>query len=131
MGVFKVDWAVADRVPIRDAGCRQAGTVHLGGSFQEIAASEAAVWNGRHPDQPFVLVAQPSVFATLRAPAGKHTAGGYCHVPNGSEKDMTEAIKRQIERFVPVFLERILTRHTTTTSQLTTYNHNSNRRVTN
>src|SRR3546814_12748959 len=124
MGVFKVDWAVADRVPIRDAGCGRAGTVHLGGTFQEMSASEAAVWNGRHPEQPFVLFAQPSVFDTSRAPAGKHTAWGYCHVPNGSEKDMTEAIERQIERFAPGFRERILGRHTMNTSQLTNYNPN-------
>lgn len=124
MGVFKVDWALAEPVPFRDAACRQAGTVHLGGSFEEIAAAEREAWRGRHTGQPFVLLAQPSLFDPSRAPAGKHTAWAYCHVPNGSVKDMTAAIEQQVERFAPGFRERILARHTMNTEQMEAYNPN-------
>jgi phytoene dehydrogenase-like protein len=109
-GVFKLDYALAGRVPWRAAECRRAGTVHLGGSFDEIAAAEAEVTSGGHPDRPFVLVAQPSVFDASRAPPGKHTLWAYCHVPNGSTEDMTSRIEAQIERFAPGFQELILAR---------------------
>jgi phytoene dehydrogenase-like protein len=85
--------------------------VHLGGSFEEIAASEKAVRNGKHPDHPFVLLAQPSLFDASRAPAGKHTAWAYCHVPNGSKVNMLQRLENQIERFAPGFGECILARH--------------------
>ncbi len=109
-GVFKVDYALDGPVPWRAADCLRAGTVHLGGTFDEIAASEAAVWRGRHPDRPFVLVAQQSLFDPSRAPSGKHTLWAYCHVPNGSTEDMTERIEAQLERFAPHFRERVLAR---------------------
>ena len=92
------------------ADCSRAATVHLGGSFEEIAESEKAVRTGHHPDRPFVLLAQPSLFDSSRAPVGKHTAWAYCHVPSGSEADMTDAIEAQVERFAPGFRERILAR---------------------
>ena len=88
-GVCKVDWALDGPIPWKAAECRLAGTVHLGGTLEEIVASERAVWEGRHAEQPFVLLAQPSLFDSTRAPAGKHTAWAYCHVPNGSPIDMT------------------------------------------
>jgi phytoene dehydrogenase-like protein len=109
-GVFKVDYALDGPVPWRAADCLRAGTVHLGGSFEDIAVSERAVWRGQHPDRPFVLVAQQSLFDPSRAPAGKHTLWAYCHVPNGSTEDMTERIEAQLERFAPGFRERVLAR---------------------
>src|SRR5690606_17765005 len=124
LGVFKVDWALDGPAPFRDEMSRQAGTLHLGGTFEAIAAAEQQVGMGRHPEHPFVLFAQPSRFDRSRAPEGKHTAWGYCHVPNGSEKDMDEVIERQLERFAPGFRERILARHTMNTAQLTDYNPN-------
>jgi phytoene dehydrogenase-like protein len=90
--------------------CRRAITVHLGGSFEEIAASEDAAMRGQHSDQPFVLLAQPTLFDPSRAPAGKHVAWAYCHVPNGSNRDMTAAIEAQIERFAPGFGDCVLAR---------------------
>ncbi|HYM49274.1 MAG TPA: NAD(P)/FAD-dependent oxidoreductase [Candidatus Limnocylindrales bacterium] len=110
-GVFKVDWALDDRVPWAAPACLQAGTVHVGGSMEEIVASEAAVSRGEVPQHPFVLFAQQSLFDDSRAPAGKHTGWAYCHVPNGSQVDMTERIEAQIERFAPGFRDRILARH--------------------
>ncbi len=110
-GVFKVDYALDDPVPWTAEACRLAGTVHLGGRAAEIAAAERAVARGGHPDAPFVLVAQPSLFDPTRAPAGRHTLWAYCHVPNGSAVNMTAAIERQIERFAPGFGERVLARH--------------------
>lgn len=124
MGVFKIDWALSEPVPFRAALCQMAGTVHLGNSFEEIAASEQAVWDGKHPEKPFVLFAQQSRFDLSRAPAGKHTAWAYCHVPQGSWKDMTEAIERQVERFAPGFRETILARHTMNAQQMSAYNPN-------
>jgi phytoene dehydrogenase-like protein len=91
MGVFKIDWALAERIPFTAAVCRRAGTIHIGNTLEEITASEAATAAGGHPDRPFVLLTQPSVFDPSRAPQGRHTAWAYCHVPNGSTKDMTEA----------------------------------------
>ena len=124
MGVFKVDWALAERIPFAAPGCLQAGTVHIGNTLEEIAASEQLTWNGGHPERPFVLLAQQSVFDATRAPAGRHVAWGYCHVPNGSAKDMTEAIERQVERYAPGFRERILARHVMNTAQFEAYNAN-------
>jgi phytoene dehydrogenase-like protein len=109
-GVFKLDWALDGPVPWRAPECWLAGTVHLGGTFGEIAAAELAVWHGQPPERPYVLVCQPSVADPTRAPAGKHTLWAYCHVPNGSREDMTGRIEAQIERFAPGFRERILAR---------------------
>jgi phytoene dehydrogenase-like protein len=102
-GVFKMDWALNAPVPWRAAECSRAGTLHLGGSLAEIAASERAPWEGRDCESPYVLVTQPSLFDPTRAPPGKHTLWAYCHVPNGSTVDMRERIERQIERFAPGF----------------------------
>ncbi|HVY75717.1 MAG TPA: NAD(P)/FAD-dependent oxidoreductase [Puia sp.] len=112
MGVFKIDWALAGPVPFANPLCRQAGTVHLGNRFEEIAGSEQFVWRGGHPEKPFVLFAQQSLFDSSRVPDGRHTGWAYCHVPNGSTTDMTKAIEQQIERFAPGFKERILAKHT-------------------
>ncbi len=109
-GVFKVDYALQNPIPWRAAECMRAATVHLGGSATEIAASERDTRQGRHAERPFVLLAQPSRFDPTRAPAGKHTAWAYCHVPNGSTVDMLEALEAQIERFAPGFSDCILAR---------------------
>ena len=106
-GVFKLDWALSRPIPWRSPDCSRAGTVHLGGRVDEIAAGEAAVWKGRHPERPYVLLAQPSLFDDRRAPAGKHTAWAYCHVPSGSTFDMTDRIEAQVERFAPGFRDVI------------------------
>ena len=105
-GVFKMDWALDAPIPWRHAECARAGTVHLGGTFDEISA-----WESTFQGRPFVLLAQQSLFDPTRAPAGKHTAWAYCHVPNGSAVDMTSAIEAQVERFAPGFRDRILARH--------------------
>src|SRR5260221_12577483 len=118
MGVFKIDWALDERIPFAAAGCRQAGTGHIGGTLEEIADAEAVTAAGGHPERPFVLLAQQSVFDPSRAPSGKHTAWAYCHVPNGSVLDRTEIIERQVERFAPGFRGRILARHVFNTAQL-------------
>jgi phytoene dehydrogenase-like protein len=107
-GVFKVDFALDGPIPWKAGECLRAGTVHLGGTLEEVSAGEAAVWRGEHPERPFVLLAQQSLFDATRAPEGKHTVWAYCHVPNGSTFDMTERIEGQIERFAPGFRERIL-----------------------
>jgi phytoene dehydrogenase-like protein len=117
-GVCKVDWALSAPVPWRDAECATAGTLHLGGSLAELIASEAAPWRGDHAEKPFVLLAQPSLFDATRAPPGKHTLWGYCHVPNGSNVDMSDRIERQIERFAPGFRDCILERRVTRASEL-------------
>lgn len=124
MGVFKVDWALDGPIPFTAPECRQAGTVHLGGTFEEIAQSEQASVEGQHPNRPFVLLAQQSLFDPTRAPVGKHTAWAYCHVPNGSTLDRTDAIEQQVERFAPGFRDHILARHTMTTEQVEAYNPN-------
>lgn len=111
-GSFKVDWALSDAIPWRDPACARAGTVHIGGTFDEVASSERAAWEGRPAERPFVLLAQPSLFDPTRAPPGKHTAWAYCHVPNGCNEDMTERIESQIERFAPGFRDCILARST-------------------
>lgn len=108
---FKVDYALNAPIPWKAADCQRAITIHLGGSFDEIAASEKAVRNGQHPEHPFVLLVQPSLFDPSRAPAGKHTAWAYCHVPNGSTADMLPRLEDQIERFAPGFRDCILARH--------------------
>ena len=107
-GVFKLDIALDGAIPWRDGELLEAGTIHLGGTFEEIARSEAQVGAGQAPERPFVLLAQPSVFDPRRAPSGRHTVWAYCHVPNASTVDMREPILGQIERFAPGFRERIL-----------------------
>jgi phytoene dehydrogenase-like protein len=109
-GVFKVDWALDGPVPWAAAECARAAVVHVGGTLEEIAASEAAVWRGEAPERPFVLAVQQTPFDPSRAPEGKHTLWAYCHVPNGSAADMTERIEAQVERFAPGFGELILER---------------------
>ena len=123
-GVFKVDYALDGPIPWRAPDATQAATVHLGGSLAEIADSERAAWESRHAERPFVLLAQQSLFDTARAPAGKHTAWAYCHVPNGSTEDMTDQIEAQIERFAPGFRERVLARATRTPLELERENPN-------
>jgi phytoene dehydrogenase-like protein len=110
-GAFKVDYALSGPIPWKASDCSRAATIHLGGSFEEIAASEKAVRNGRHPERPFVLLAQPSLFDPARAPETKHTAWAYCHVPNGSRVDMLPRLEAQIERFAPGFSDCVLARH--------------------
>jgi len=124
MGVFKVDWALAGPIPWTSAQCRQAGTLHLGGTEKEIAASERAVWKGEIPERPFVLLSQPTAFDASRAPEGRHVAWGYCHVPNGSTVDMLDRIELQIERFAPGFRDCVLARTVTTPAQLEAHNAN-------
>ncbi|RAJ97979.1 phytoene dehydrogenase-like protein [Larkinella arboricola] len=124
MGVFKIDWALDGPVPFTAEHCHQAGTVHLGNTLEEIAASEQWAARGHHPEKPYVLLAQQSRFDDTRVPAGKHTAWAYCHIPNGSEVDMTEAIEKQVERFAPGFRDRILARHTMNPAQMEAYNPN-------
>ncbi|WP_255552992.1 phytoene desaturase family protein [Longitalea arenae] len=124
MGVFKIDWALQEPIPFTALECRQAGTVHIGNTIEEIIKSEQLSAKGIHPEKPFVLLAQPSVFDSTRAPANKHTAWAYCHVPHGSTIDMTAAIENQVERFAPGFKDLILARHTMHTAQMEAYNPN-------
>ncbi|SEN31818.1 Phytoene dehydrogenase-related protein [bacterium A37T11] len=124
MGVFKVDWALSEPVPFLAEACRKAGTVHLGNTFEEVALSERQIWDGKHAERPYVLFAQQSLYDPARAPHGQHTGWGYCHVPNGSQKDMTATIEAQVERFAPGFRDTILSRHTYNTSEMHTYNPN-------
>jgi phytoene dehydrogenase-like protein len=105
-GAFKIDWALNGPIPWRASACARAATVHLGGTLEEIAG-----WESCHTGRPFVLLAQPSLFDSTRAPAGNHTAWAYCHVPHASAQDMTAAIEAQVERFAPGFQRRILARH--------------------
>jgi phytoene dehydrogenase-like protein len=123
-GSFKVDWALSDPIPFSSEQCRRAGTLHLGGCFAEIAESEQSVWNGIHPEKPFVILAQHTAFDPERAPEGKHTAWGYCHVPKGSNLDITDRIERQIERYAPGFKDCILSRHVMNPAGLEEYNPN-------
>lgn len=123
-GVFKVDWALDGPIPWRDPACGSASTVHVGGTFEAIAAAEAAVWRGEHAEEPFVLLCQQSQLDPTRAPDGKQTGYAYCHVPAGSDVDMTSAIEAQVERFAPGFRERILARHTMTARDFAAYNPN-------
>jgi phytoene dehydrogenase-like protein len=124
MGVFKVDWALDGPIPFHAEDCRKAGTVHLGASFAEISANESSTIHGGHPEKPFVILAQQTLFDPSRAPEGKHTAWAYCHVPAGSTTDMKTAIEKQVERFAPGFRERILSTHTMNAKQLEEYNPN-------
>jgi phytoene dehydrogenase-like protein len=110
-GVFKVDWALNGPIPWKAAGCSRAATVHLGGTLAEIADAERAVWQGAHPERPYIILVQPALFDPSRAPEGKHVAWAYCHVPNGSTFDMTERVEAQIERYAPGFRDCILARH--------------------
>lgn len=123
-GVFKIDWALDGPVPWTAEICHRAATIHIGGTLDEIAASERAVWRGEHPAQPFVLLAQQSLFDPTRAPAGKQVAWAYCHTPNGSTVDMTDAIERQVERFAPGFRDLILARTTHHAAAMEAYNPN-------
>jgi phytoene dehydrogenase-like protein len=123
-GVFKMDFALDGPIPWAAEGCRRAGTVHLGGTLDEVAAGEAAVGRGEHPERPFILLAQQSLFDGTRAPEGKHTVWAYCHVPNGSTFDMTERIEAQIERFAPGFRDRILAKTAAGTAELERWNPN-------
>jgi phytoene dehydrogenase-like protein len=113
-GVCKVDWALSGPVPWSAEVCRTAGTVHVGGTFEEVADAERAVTDGRHPERPFCIVVQPCVADPTRAPVGQHTLWGYCHVPGGSDVDMTARIEAQIERFAPGFGDLVLARSTLT-----------------
>ena len=121
-GVFKIDWALDGPIPWTDPAVLEASTVHLGGTLDEIAAAEGAVWRGEHPDRPFVLLVQQSQFDRTRAPGEQHTGYAYCHVPAGSTVDLTEVIERQVERSAPGFRDRVLARHTMNTADLERYN---------
>lgn len=123
-GIFKVDWALSSPIPWAARECSRAGTVHVGGTLEELARSEYAAFTGVHSDKPFVLVTQPSIFDPSRAPAGKHTAWGYCHVPVGSTWDRTDVIEAQIERFAPGFRDCILGRRGWNSEQLNEWNPN-------
>jgi phytoene dehydrogenase-like protein len=123
-GVFKVDWALDGPIPWQAIECTRAGTLHLGGTLEEMAAAERVVWRGEHPEKPYVLVVQPSLFDPTRAPEGKHTAWAYCHVPHGSTFDMMERIEAQIERFAPGFRDAILARSVKSAAEMEQYNPN-------
>ncbi len=123
-GAFKLDWALDAPIPWKAKQCARAATVHLGGTMEEIAAAERAPWVSRHCDAPFVLLAQPTLFDPRRAPEGKHIAWAYCHVPNGSDFDMTGRIENQIERFAPGFKSRIVERSVMPPSRLQALNAN-------
>jgi phytoene dehydrogenase-like protein len=123
-GSFKVDWALDGPIPWRAELCTRAATVHLGPSMEDMAESERVIWHGVCPERPYTLVVQQSPFDPSRAPAGKHTAWGYCHVPHGSSVDMTERIEAQVERFAPGFRARILARAVTPPAGLAAYNAN-------
>ncbi|MGH9030456.1 MAG: phytoene desaturase family protein [Acidimicrobiales bacterium] len=123
-GVCKVDWALDGPVPWQAQACQEAGTVHLGGTFEEIARSESEVNAGRHPEKPYCIVAQPSVADDTRAPAGRQTLWAYCHVPSGSSVDMTERIEAQIERFAPGFRDVVLAKATRTAAEVERHNPN-------
>ena len=123
-GVFKIDWALSAPIPWKAGECAQAGTVHIGGSLDEIAASERTLAGTSPGARPFVLLAQPSLFDSTRAPRGQHTAWAYCHVPHASTADMTERIEAQVERFAPGFRSRVLARHTFAPAGLERHNAN-------
>lgn len=123
-GVFKIDWALYAPIPWKSADCARAGTVHLGGTLEEIAAAERAPWEGYTSSRPFVLLAQPSLFDPTRAPHGMHTAWAYCHVPHGSTEDMTSRIEQQVERFAPGFRAIITARSTMTAVEMEHHNAN-------
>jgi phytoene dehydrogenase-like protein len=123
-GVFKMDFALGGPIPWKAKECAQAATVHVGGTLEEIAMSERAVGRGQHPERPFVLVAQSSLFDPTRAPLSQHTAWAYCHVPNGSTIDMSDRLIAQIERFAPGLRDRILAQTARTSIEIERYNPN-------
>jgi len=123
-GVFKVDWALSEPIPWTAPACRRAATLHLGGRMEEIVASEADVWKGKRPTDPYVLLAQQSIIDPSRAPAGKHTAWAYCHAPANSTDDLTDVIERQVERFAPGFRDTILARARRNSVEMERYNPN-------
>ncbi len=123
-GVFKLDWALDGPIPWRDPACLEASTVHVGGTLEEICASEEGLFRGRHPERPFLILCQQSQFDATRAPEGRHTGYAYCHVPHGSTVDLGDAIEAQVERFAPGFRDRILARHPTNTADLQRSNAN-------
>ena len=123
-GVFKIDWALDGPAPWTNPEIARAATVHLGGRAEEIVAAEREVQRGKNPEHPFTLFVQPSLFDTARAPAGRHTAWAYCHVPSGSTADRTDAIEAQVERFAPGFRDLILARHVYTSAQMELYDAN-------
>lgn len=123
-GVFKIDWALREPIPWRAEACRAAGTVHVAPGAADIERSSLDAWRGRPDDRPSLIVTQPSLFDPSRAPAGKHTAWAYCHVPHGATRDETAAIERQMERFAPGFREIVLARHTMDTRQLEAHDAN-------
>jgi phytoene dehydrogenase-like protein len=117
-GAFKIDWALDGPIPWKASECLRAGTVHLGGTLDELTAAESAPWKSEHAERPFVLLGQPSLFDATRAPPGKHSAWAYCHVPHGSTVEMTSRIESQVERFAPGFRDLILARHAMTPAAL-------------
>jgi phytoene dehydrogenase-like protein len=123
-GAYKIDYALSEPIPWRARECSRSITVHVGGTFEEIARAEHAVSSGRIAEQPFVLVAQPTLFDKTRAPEGKHVAWVYCHVPNGSSADMTSRIEAQLERFAPGFRDCVLAQRVLTPAQLETMDAN-------
>jgi len=123
-GIFKIDWALSTPIPWKYPECRRTATLHLGGRLEQLQPGELETWNGVHPQKPFVLLAQPSLFDPERAPAGRHTAWAYCHVPSGSTTDMTDIIEAQVERFAPGFRDAILAKSTKNTGQLERSNAN-------
>jgi phytoene dehydrogenase-like protein len=124
MGAFKVDWALSEPVPWVAPECKLAGTVHLGGSLDQISHSERQAWDGKVSDRPYLLFAQPTLFDSSRAPAGRHIAWGYCHVPNGFRGDLVETIENQVERYAPGFRQCILARSVMGPEQLEKRNPN-------
>jgi phytoene dehydrogenase-like protein len=123
-GAFKMDWALSEPIPWRAKECRRAATVHVGGTLEEIAASERAAWYEQPPENPFVILAQPTLFDPTRAPAGRHTAWGYCHVPNGWRGSAVDQIENQIERFAPGFRDCILARRSHTPAEMEAWDAN-------
>jgi phytoene dehydrogenase-like protein len=124
LAAFKVDWALDGPIPWKAPECARAGTVHLGGTLEEISHAERVSWAGGHPAKPYIVLTQPSLFDPSRAPGGKHTAWAYCHVPNGSGFDMLDRMEAQIERFAPGFRERVLARSVRPPSALERHNEN-------
>jgi phytoene dehydrogenase-like protein len=123
-GIFKIDYALDGDIPWIHEECHSAGTVHLGGTFEEVATAESKVASGQYPDQPFLLLSQPTLWDSTRAPAGRHILWAYTHVPFGSERDLTEIVERQIDRFAPGFSKRIIARRVNSAAQLETMNPN-------
>jgi phytoene dehydrogenase-like protein len=123
-GVCKVDWALSQPIPWKARECLRAGTVHVGGTIAQVAESERIPWKGEHAARPFVLLSQPTLFDPSRGPEGKHVAWAYCHVPNGSQTDMSERIEMQVERFAPGFRDCTLRRNVIVAAQMEQHNPN-------